>query len=70
MLEFDQFDDEVFGNDADDIACAVQNWETGEWFLQQLDQVLHGDDAFHTDWIVRHNLVCSDILAAFGAVVS
>ena len=69
VMQFNELDDEVLGDDADDIAAAVDDWEARVRLLEDLRQGIDSDDSFHSHHVVRHDLESRDIPLALGTVV-
>ena len=67
---FDEYDNEVFRDDSDDISTTVDHWEAWEAWLKQLLKIGYGYDSFYSWWIVTHDLECGDFELTFGAEIS
>ena len=69
-MVLNQDNQEIFGDDSNHISCAIHHGEGAEARLKNLLQILDSNDSFHSEWLVRHNLVGCDFCLALGAVVA
>ena len=61
--------DEALGDQANDITRAIQDGEGRVLVVHDLAQISDRDNSFDCCDILRHDLVCSDILLALWAVI-